>query len=85
MKNDKGLDSNKINPDSMGQIEEISNKWDEHYSTEFISNYKRGEMTEEDVLKVAKKVAEYKKDNNLIELTKSRMGLKKEDIELTEK
>lgn len=55
-------------------VENLSDKWDE-FSTRFISEYKAGELNKDDVLNVAKKVAKYRGDNNLVEMIKQRMGL----------
>jgi len=43
--------------------------------TDWIQGYKHGSLTEEDVLNVTKKVADYRKTPELIEETKSLMGL----------
>jgi len=66
----------KIFPGDPEWIEEISRHWETKYTTEFISQYKSGSITKDDLLKVAQKVAEYKNDNDIVDELKSLIGLK---------
>ncbi len=66
----------KINPNLLGgreYIEEVSENF-EKYITGWISDYKNGILSKEDVIKVTEKVAKFRKDDSLVEMIKQRMG-----------
>ena len=60
--------------DDKDHIEMVSDDW-EILITDWIQDYKNGIQTKEDVLSVTEKVARYRGDNDLVEMTKQRMGL----------
>lgn len=69
------MNINQIITGSKGWIEEISAKEVfEDKITGWIKEYKRGSLTEEDVLKVTKQVAEYRKSPLLMEEIKQRLN-----------
>ncbi|OGH92521.1 MAG: hypothetical protein A2534_00955 [Candidatus Magasanikbacteria bacterium RIFOXYD2_FULL_39_9] len=65
---------NLLSPNDRGWLEEIDKNFDE-YITTWIGEQKRGALTIEDIIMVATKIAELRKDNSLVEKIKKRMGL----------
>ena len=70
----KNFDPSNIYQDDKDYIEEVNDNW-ETLITDWIQDYKNGIQTKEYVLSVTEKVARYRGDNDLVEMTKQRMGL----------
>lgn len=68
----KKFNLNKLSPNDNDWIDEVNENFEE-YITDWISDYKKGILLKEDVIRVAEKVAELRNDKDLVAMIMQRL------------